>query len=95
VTEPNVPLLFGSFGAGFAPMLFGDPVPAAAVVLGERMRAAWTAFAAGQSPGWPAYTPARRLTRIFDEQLTVVPYPEETSRQLWAGHEFGALALMS
>lgn len=34
----DVPLIFGSFGAGFAPMLFGDPVPAAAMALGERMR---------------------------------------------------------
>ncbi len=76
-------------------MLFGDPVPAAAIALGEQMRDAWTAFAAGQSPGWPAYTPAERLTRIFDEQEAVVPYPEETSRRLWAGHRFGVLTLGS
>jgi para-nitrobenzyl esterase len=76
-------------------MLFGDPVPAAAMALGGKMRDAWTAFAAGQSPGWPAYAAAGRLTRIFDEQLAVVPYPEETSRQLWAGYQFGVLTLVS
>jgi para-nitrobenzyl esterase len=91
----DVPLVFGTFGAGFGPMLFGDPVPAAAMALGEQMRDAWTAFAAGQSPGWPAYTPAERLTRIFDEQQAVVSYPEETSRRLWAGHRFGVLTLAS
>ncbi len=89
----DVPLLFGEFEAGFGRMLFGETVPAAAVDLGDRIRAAWTGFAATGDPGWPAYSGAGRTTRIFDDPPTVAPYPEETSRRLWAGHQFGALDL--
>jgi para-nitrobenzyl esterase len=89
----DVPLVFGSFGAGFGRMLFGDPPPAAAVDLGELMRASWTAFAATGDPGWPAYASAGRLTQVFDAPPAVGPYPEETSRRLWAGHRFGVLEL--
>jgi para-nitrobenzyl esterase len=89
----DVPLIYGVFTAGFGQMLFGDPVPPAAVELGDRMRASWTAFAAGGDPGWPGYDPADRLTRIFDDPVVVVTYPEETSRRLWAAHTFRALPL--
>ena len=89
----DVPLIFGSLRAGLGLMLFGDPAPAAARALGDQMRAAWAAFAACRSPGWPAYTPGQRLTRIFDDPLAVIPYPEETARRLWAGHRFAALDL--
>ena len=89
----DVPLLYGAFTAGFGQLLFGDPVPPSAVDLGDQMRASWTAFAAGGDPGWPAYAPAGRLTRIFDDPVTVVTYPEETSRRLWARHRFGVLDL--
>jgi para-nitrobenzyl esterase len=91
----DVPLVFGSFTASFGQMLFGRPTPPAAVDLGDLMRASWTAFATSGDPGWPAYAPAdrRRLTQIFDAPPAVAPYPEETSRQLWAGHRFKALEL--
>ncbi|MGW7528994.1 hypothetical protein [Streptomyces sp. NPDC054783] len=39
-------------------------------------------------------TKERRLTRIFDEQPPVTPYPEETSRLLWRDHVFAALPLL-
>lgn len=87
----DVPLIFGSFTAGFGQMLFGGQAPAAAVNLGEAMRSSWAAFAASGDPGWPAYAAAGRLTRIFDDPPSVAPYPEETSRRLWAEHEFGVL----
>ncbi|MET8869806.1 carboxylesterase family protein [Nonomuraea sp. NPDC004580] len=38
--------------------------------------------------------PGSRLTRLFDAEPAVVPYPEETSRRLWAAHTFGALPLL-
>jgi para-nitrobenzyl esterase len=89
----DVPLVFGTETADFGGMLFGDPVPESALALGEQLRADWTAFAAGQLTGWPAYEPAGRLTRIYDDPITTGPYPEETSRRLWAGHQFGVLGL--
>lgn len=90
----DVPLIFGSFTAGFGQMLFGRQPPAAAVNLGEAMRSSWITFAASGDPGWPAYTAAGRLTRVFDDPPSVAPYPEETSRRLWAEHEFGVLDLV-
>jgi para-nitrobenzyl esterase len=89
----DVPLVFGSFGVGFGRMLFGDPAPAAAADLGELIRASWTAFATTGDPGWPKYAPADRLTQTFAAPPAVTPYPEETSRRLWAKHQFGVLPL--
>ncbi|HXP56906.1 MAG TPA: hypothetical protein VN847_18200, partial [Streptosporangiaceae bacterium] len=89
----DVPLVFGTETADFGGMLFGDPVPEPALALGEQLRADWTAFAAGQLTGWPAYEPGQRLTRVYDDPITTGPYPEETSRRLWAGHQFGPLGL--
>jgi para-nitrobenzyl esterase len=89
----DVPLVFGSFGAGFGPMLFGDPPPAAAGDLGELMRASWAAFATTGDPGWPAYAPADRLTQTFGAPPAVTADPEETSRRLWAAHRFDVLDL--
>jgi para-nitrobenzyl esterase len=89
----DVPLVFGTETADFGAMLFGDPVPESALALGEQLRADWTAFAAGQLTGWPAYEAAGRLTRVYDDPITTGPYPEETSRRLWNGHQFGVLGL--
>jgi carboxylesterase type B len=67
--------------------------PASAVALGDLMRSQWTAFAAGGDPGWPPYSPGRRLTRIFDDPPDVVPYPEKASLHIWDQHRFGVLDL--
>lgn len=51
--------------------------------MSAQFRTAWTRFAAVGDPGWPAYDPQRRLTRIFDLPPAVTAYPEEASRRLW------------
>jgi para-nitrobenzyl esterase len=89
----DVPLVFGTMQADFGQMLFGQPVPEPALALGRRMRADWTAFAAGHLAGWPAYETGGRSTRVYDDPVTDSPYPEDTSRRLWAGHTFGVLSL--
>ncbi len=88
----DVPLVFGVY-TGIGRMLFGPEPPASAVRLGNLMRAHWAAFAADGDPGWPRYSPGRRLTRIFADPPAVAPYPEETSRRIWARHRFGVLDL--
>jgi para-nitrobenzyl esterase len=91
----DVPLVFGTPQADFGAMLLGDPVPEAAIAVGENMRADWTAFAAGRPPAdWPRYHPRERLTRVYDDPVTDREYPEETSRRLWAEHRFAALPLL-
>ncbi|MFG2085885.1 MULTISPECIES: hypothetical protein [unclassified Spirillospora] len=85
----DVPLVWGNLVGGMADLLIGDRT--AAEELSEKIRPAWTGFARSGDPGWPAYEPSRRLTRILDTTCAVAPYPEETSRALWADHTFAAL----
>ena len=80
------PLVFGNLDEGFAARLIGPPPFPAAEEVSAQFRTAWTRFAATGDPGWPAYDPRERLTRIFDLPPSVTAYPEETSRRLWQDH---------
>jgi para-nitrobenzyl esterase len=80
------PLAFGNLDEGFAARLIGPPPFPAAEEVSAQFRTAWTRFAAAGDPGWPAYDPQRRLTRIFDLPPAVTAYPEEASRRLWQDH---------
>ncbi|GAB3878212.1 hypothetical protein GCM10029964_028560 [Kibdelosporangium lantanae] len=88
----DVPLVFGNLTKGQPAMLLGDDL-AAAEVVSAQMRGAWTAFATSGDPGWPAYDREQRLTRVFDTEPAVLPYPEGVSRRVWAGYEFSAWGL--
>ncbi|MFE1072216.1 carboxylesterase/lipase family protein [Streptomyces sp. NPDC058783] len=91
----DIPLLFGTFQADLALLQFGGAEPSEeALALSSRFRASWTAFARTGDPGWPAYDTQRRLVQVLDTEPTVAPYPEETSRRLWEGHEFTPLPLV-
>jgi para-nitrobenzyl esterase len=91
----DLPLLFGTFDADMGVLLFAGAEPSPeALALSARFRASWTAFARTGDPGWPAYDTGRRLVQVLDAEPVVVPYPEETSRRLWEGHEFAALPLL-
>ena len=87
-----MPLVFGCYLA-LGQVLLGPEPPAGAVALGQAMREHWAAFAAAGDPGWPAYAPGRRLTRIFDDPPDVAGYPEEASLHLWDQHRFDAIDL--
>jgi para-nitrobenzyl esterase len=88
----DVPLVFGNLTGNQPAMLIGGKPGAEAV--SERMRTAWTGFAATGDPGWPEYDPERRLTQVFDTTSTVTAYPEEESRRVWQDHRFAALPLL-
>ncbi|HEY4992096.1 MAG TPA: carboxylesterase family protein, partial [Nakamurella sp.] len=88
----DVPLVFGNLTSGQPAMLLGDDLTEAEFLSGQ-MRNAWTTFAAVGNPGWPEYDVQERLTRVFDTELTVVPYPEEISRRIWQAATFTALPL--
>jgi para-nitrobenzyl esterase len=88
----DVPLVFGT-SRELGEFLLGQQPPASAVQLGNLMRAEWTAFAAAGDPGWPPYAPGRRLTRVYDTESTVAPYPEEPSMHIWDQRRFTALGL--
>lgn len=86
----DVPLVFGNLDRGQAAMLIGTAEGAEA--LSARMRAAWTSFATNGDPGWPAYD-AAGLVRIFDDEPSVVTYPEAASELIWRDHDCAALPL--
>jgi para-nitrobenzyl esterase len=90
----DVPLVFGNLSSGQPAVLLGDDLTEAETVSAQ-MRGAWTAFATDGHPGWPAYDRERRLTRVFDIEPEVVPYPEEVSRRIWQDHVFSVLPLIT
>jgi para-nitrobenzyl esterase len=90
----DVPLVFGNLTSGQPAVLLGDDLTEAEIVSAQ-MRGSWAAFAAHGDPGWPAYDRGRRLTRIFDAEPAVVPYPEEVSRRIWQDHVFSVLPLLT
>ncbi|HEY1485058.1 MAG TPA: carboxylesterase family protein [Micromonosporaceae bacterium] len=59
------------------------------------MRADWLTFATTGKPGWAAYDPATRTTRVYDTETTVQIYPEETSYRIWRTHDFATLDLLT
>ncbi|WP_083913367.1 carboxylesterase/lipase family protein [Nocardia concava] len=59
--------------------------------VGDQMRTDWTCFAAGGDPGWAAYNPSTRLTRVYDTETTDQPYSQESSRRIRAERNFDAL----
>lgn len=85
----DIPLVFDVFDKGMGAELYEGEPSAEARELGARMRRAWGEFARGGDPGWLPFDQDRRLTRVFDGQLSEVRYPEEASRQIWAEHRFG------
>lgn len=91
----DVPLTFGAYVGGLGSLLVSPEHAEAAEPLSAQFRTAWTQFATTGDPGWPAYDPERRLTRLFDTGPAVAPYPRETSRLLWAEHEFTPASLRS
>ncbi|MFJ1747760.1 carboxylesterase/lipase family protein [Streptomyces sp. NPDC088116] len=91
----DVPLVFGNLTGGLADMVIGENPPPEAEILSTEFRTAWTDFASGRAPGWPAYDAQRRLARVFGRETADVSYPEETSRRLWQAHHFAELPLLT
>ncbi|MFF9483190.1 carboxylesterase/lipase family protein [Streptomyces sp. NPDC014733] len=82
----DVPLAFGTWDSPAGRGLFGDVPGPAALRVSQEIGDAWVRFAGTGDPGWAAYRPDRRLTRVWDAESVTVPFPEEASRQIWEGH---------
>ncbi|MFG2718997.1 carboxylesterase/lipase family protein [Streptomyces sp. NPDC048416] len=89
----DVPLVFGNLRGGIATVALGEEPPAEAGVVSDAMSGAWAAFAADGDPGWAPFRTGERLTRVFTAEPHTVPYPQEASRRIWAGHGFAAMEL--
>jgi para-nitrobenzyl esterase len=60
--------------------LIGRDAPEA---LAKRMHRAFVDYARGGNPGWAAYTPDSRITKVFDTVDTVQDDPAAPERQAW------------
>lgn len=89
----DVPLAFGTLDSPTGRQLFGDrPTPQAAAVSRD-LRQAWVRFATTGDPGWPAYRPGQRLTRVLDAESKTSTDPQAASRTIWDGHDRAPLDL--
>lgn len=82
----DVSLAFGTLDSPVGRQVFGETPDAATLRVSEELRQAWVNFAATGDPGWAAYSPEQRLTRVLDVESMTVPYPEEVSRRIWEHH---------
>jgi para-nitrobenzyl esterase len=91
----DVPLVFGVLDHGLGAQLIGAPLRGEARDLSAQMQTAWTAFAADGTPGWAVHDDQQHWTRVFTTTAggDVRPYPEDTSRRLWADTPHSVLDL--
>ncbi|WP_276141991.1 carboxylesterase/lipase family protein [Sciscionella marina] len=82
----DVPLAFGTLDSPTGSQVFGAAPGPGVRRVSRELRQAWVRFVTDGDPGWPAYHPDRRLTRVLDTDSRTVPYPEEESRRIWAEH---------
>ncbi|WP_103349963.1 carboxylesterase/lipase family protein [Amycolatopsis sp. CA-128772] len=84
-------LVFGTTDLGGAVTGAGPEAVEQHGVLSELMRREYLAFAATGDPGWAAFEPPGRATRVYDVVSTVERYPEERSAAVWRDHRFGVV----
>jgi para-nitrobenzyl esterase len=89
----DVPLAFGTLDSPTGRQFFGDRPTAGVLAVSRELQQAWVRFASTGDPGWPAYLAGQGLTRVLDVESRTSPYPEATSRAIWAGHDPAPLDL--
>ncbi|MET8007898.1 carboxylesterase family protein [Nonomuraea glycinis] len=80
----DVPFVFGLPETRYAARFLGSPPPAGFAALSERIRTAYTLFAATGDPGWPRYEPGPGTTRIWDTAPADIAYPLPESHRIWS-----------
>ena len=81
----DLPLMFDDIRNKNWRFLFaGRAFPAERMqAMATEMFGAWVRFIATGDPGWPRYTRADRVTRLFDDVSTTVSDPDRDQRLLW------------
>jgi para-nitrobenzyl esterase len=81
----DLPLMFDDIRNRNWRFLFaGRPFPAERLqAVADEMFGTWVRFVTTGDPGWPRYTPADRVTRLFDDVSTTVSDPDREQRLLW------------
>jgi para-nitrobenzyl esterase len=78
----ELPFLFDTLATRSGRAFAGDDPPRE---VGDRMRAAWVAFAQAGDPGWPPYDAGDRPVMVFDEHSVVAADPHLERRAAWDG----------
>jgi len=60
------------------------PETAETKTMADAMSGAWVKFAKTGDPGWPAFTPEKRMTMVFDAKPHVAEDPNKAARLLFA-----------
>ncbi|RKT19785.1 carboxylesterase type B [Streptomyces sp. 1114.5] len=89
----DVPLAFGSLDSPIGRHFLGEPPAPEAVRLSRELQQGWVRFVTTGDPGWAAFDPEQQLTRVLDARSETVRYPEQASREIWAGHPLTAYDL--
>ncbi|MCK2238942.1 MULTISPECIES: carboxylesterase/lipase family protein [unclassified Crossiella] len=63
--------------------ILGDQAPQA---LADSMHRAWVDFATTGDPGWPAYRPDNRVSRLFNTVSSITTDDRADERAVWDGH---------
>ncbi|MCW8379726.1 carboxylesterase/lipase family protein [Streptomyces justiciae] len=90
-------LVFGIRTAGLTALLTNGATEAERAeyeAISGDVRRRWTAFAEHGDPGWSPYDSTGRLVQVIDRESGTAPYPEETSRRIWAEHPPRPLPLL-
>ncbi|WP_405189246.1 carboxylesterase/lipase family protein [Streptomyces anulatus] len=82
----DVPLAFGTLDSPVGTQFIGEEATPEAVALSRELQEAWVRFVTTGDAGWSAHRPGGYLTRVLDAESKTLPYPEQTSRQIWEGH---------
>ncbi|RST09023.1 carboxylesterase/lipase family protein [Streptomyces sp. WAC07149] len=90
----DLPLAFATLNSPMGAHFLGTPPAPEAVQASRELQEAWARFTTTGDPGWPAFNPSHQLTRILDTTSTTARYPQQTSRDIWAGHPLTAYDLL-
>ncbi|HEX2484686.1 MAG TPA: carboxylesterase/lipase family protein [Myxococcota bacterium] len=79
----ELPFVFGTYDLPNGDQFAGKGPEVEA--LSAAMMDAWLRFAASADPGWPAYEPSRRVTRVFGRSFATDEDPRSDERRVWDG----------
>lgn len=80
----DIPATLGNTEGPLATFLLGGHrAPESLTRLSEQLRSSWISFATTGDPGWPQFTPAESLIRIWDTEPSVAADPLAASRRIW------------
>jgi para-nitrobenzyl esterase len=79
----DLPVTFGNPNSPMGFFLLGRSAPGDFFRLSTRLRTSWISFATSGDPGWPRFTRAAPVARIWDVTPSEATDPLSASRRIW------------